>query len=73
MGGFMPSKRADGDWTGGWIYDPDHGKTYSGVISAIDADSVRLRGYVGIPLFGRTLILHRETGPAMRCSPPSGG
>ncbi len=68
MGGFKPSDKPDGMWKNGWIYDPDNGKTYSGVISTIDSDTVRLRGYVGIPLFGRTLTLRRESGTVERCS-----
>ncbi len=68
MGGFHPSKRIKGNWDDGWIYDPDTGKTYSGTISVVDADTVKLRGYIGISLFGRTLILHREKGVTTRCS-----
>ncbi len=67
MGGFNPSTRVNGRWEGGWIYDPDSGETYSGIIS-LSGDTVKLRGYVGIPLFGRTLTLHRETGAGLRCS-----
>ncbi len=68
MGGFSQSKRVKARWDGGWIYDPDTGETYSGTISQVDADTVKLRGYLGIPLFGRTLILHRESGVTTRCS-----
>jgi uncharacterized protein (DUF2147 family) len=67
MGGFKPSKRA-GSWEGGWVYDPDNGRTYSGTISMIDNNTVRLRGYVGISLFGRTLILHRVADDPARCT-----
>lgn len=46
----------DGDeWTGGEIYDPDSGKTYKCKMSLDDdKKTLNLRGYVGIPLFGRT-------------------
>ena len=44
----------DGRWTGGRIYDPNSGKTYRGTIRQINADKLKLRGYVGISLFGRT-------------------
>jgi uncharacterized protein (DUF2147 family) len=73
IGGFTPSKRAKGDWDDGWIYDPVNGRTYSGTISMIDADTVRLRAYVGIPLFGRTIALHRETRVTTRCSAAPAG
>lgn len=45
---------ADGRWVGGRIYDPNSGKTYKGTIRQIDANTLKLRGYVGISLFGRT-------------------
>lgn len=73
MGGFKSSARKDGEWDSGWIYDPDSGHTYSGTIRQIDADTVKLRGYLGIPLFGRTMILHRVADVQMRCGVPSEG
>ncbi len=39
--------------SGGSLYDPVSGKTYSGRIS-LDGDRLKLRGYIGVPLFGRT-------------------
>ncbi|MGP8260485.1 MAG: DUF2147 domain-containing protein [Acidobacteriaceae bacterium] len=44
--------------SGGTIYDPKSGNTYHGTM-VVDGDIVRLRGYVGISLFGRTEIWHR--------------
>ncbi len=41
-------------WTGGQLYDPNTGNTYQGNLELIDGDQLALRGYVGIPLFGRT-------------------
>ncbi len=52
LGGFHPTDAAR--WGDGWIYDPDSGKTYRATMSLEDADKLRLRGYVGIPLFGET-------------------
>lgn len=52
--------------TDGHVYDPDSGKTYSGVIT-IEGDALKLRGYVGIPLFGRTETWHRATGAVTEC------
>lgn len=70
IGGFKPSPRPDGKLIGGWVYDPDKGETYSAVITIIDANTVKLRGYVAIPLFGRTITLHRETDVTTRCAVP---
>ncbi|MGH9381497.1 MAG: DUF2147 domain-containing protein [Thermoanaerobaculia bacterium] len=53
VGGFT----YDGDdrWTGGTIYDPKKGKTYSCRMTLQDDGSLDLRGYVlGMPFLGRT-------------------
>ena len=68
IGGFRPSTRKDGDWDSGWIYNPDSGKTYAGAISRVDADTAKLRAYIGIPLIGRTLVLHRVAAVPARCA-----
>jgi uncharacterized protein (DUF2147 family) len=70
MGGFDPAKRKDNKLDGGWVYDPQTGKKYSASLTLVDADHVKLRGYIGIPLFGKTLNLHREDEPAQRCTMP---
>lgn len=44
----------DNRWTGGTIYDPDSGKTYRGTMTLVDRDTLKLRGYIGLSLFGRT-------------------
>lgn len=45
----------DGRWTGGTIYDPKKGKTYSCRMTLRDDGSLDLRGYVlGMPFLGRT-------------------
>ena len=46
--------QADGTWANGRIYDPASGNTYTCHLSLDGNDRVRLRGYVGIPLLGRT-------------------
>ena len=42
------------EWKGGDIYDPESGKTYSSFIYLKDKNTLRVRGYIGISLFGRT-------------------
>ena len=43
----------DGEWTGGEIYDPKSGKTYSSKMK-IKGTTLEVRGYVGSPMFGKT-------------------
>jgi len=44
----------DGRWSGGTIYDPNSGKTYRCRVTLVDSDTLKVRGYVGVPLLGRT-------------------
>jgi len=48
------------EWTGGTIYDPKSGKTYKAYMSLADDSTLKLRGYVGVPLFGRTSEWKRQ-------------
>lgn len=41
-------------WSGGKIYDPKSGNDYSAKMTLVDEKNLDLRGYVMIPLFGRT-------------------
>ncbi len=51
----------DTKWSGGTVYDGKSGKTYKGWIKQKDANSLELRGYVGISLFGRSDNWTRDT------------
>ncbi|MDB5016841.1 MAG: hypothetical protein JWQ84_1673 [Mucilaginibacter sp.] len=51
-------KDGDNKYTGGTIYDPLNGKTYSCKITW-KGKILDIRGYVGIPLFGRTTTWSR--------------
>lgn len=44
----------EGRWSNGTIYDPENGKTYKCKIWLTRTGSLKVRGYVGISLFGRT-------------------
>lgn len=46
-------KYDEGNYTGGDIYDPESGKTYSCKMS-LNGTTLKVRGYIGISLFGRT-------------------
>ncbi|MFD2581387.1 DUF2147 domain-containing protein [Pedobacter vanadiisoli] len=46
-------------WTGGTIYDPKSGKTYSCNMTLKSADVLNIRGYIGISLLGRSETFRR--------------
>ena len=41
-------------WSNGTIYDPENGETYKCRITLTGEGTLKVRGYVGISLFGRT-------------------
>lgn len=43
-----------GQWTGGEIYDPKNGKTYSCKMKLSSENHLEVRGYIGISMLGRT-------------------
>ncbi|MGE5173274.1 MAG: DUF2147 domain-containing protein [Betaproteobacteria bacterium] len=49
----------DNTWSGGAVYDPKNGKTYRGKMTLVSPNQLNLRGFVGIPLFGRTAVWAR--------------
>jgi uncharacterized protein (DUF2147 family) len=44
----------DKTWDNGNIYDPKNGNTYSCTIKMINANTIEVRGYIGVSLIGRT-------------------
>lgn len=48
-------------YKGGTIYDPQTGKTYSVKAEMVNNSTLSLRGYIGIPLAGRTDTWTRTT------------
>jgi len=44
----------DDEWSGGEIYDPKSGKTYSSYMAFDSKDVLKIRGYIGVSLLGRT-------------------
>jgi len=55
------------EWNGGTIYDPGSGRTYSAVAEMDGPDRLRVRGYFGIRLLGRTTTWLR-VGSENQCS-----
>ncbi len=56
----MQDLEKEGDrWEGGTILDPASGKSYKCQIELEEGDKLKLRGYIGIPAFGRTQYWYR--------------
>jgi uncharacterized protein (DUF2147 family) len=65
MSGF---KRAgDGSWEDGTVYDAESGNTYRATLTLQADGRLSLRGYIGIPLFGRSEVWTRDTEPVPTC------
>ncbi len=58
-----PSHAKDGK-----IYDPDSGKTYSATMTA-NGSELKLHGYIGISMFGRTEVWKRSQQDVAACTP----
>jgi uncharacterized protein (DUF2147 family) len=50
------------EWNKGSIYDPNNGKTYDCYMELKNMDLLRIRGYIGISLIGRTTYWTRVKG-----------
>jgi len=58
LSGFRPAGAA-GQWEGGTLYNPEDGQTYKATLAEDGADRLRVRGYVGTPMFGKTQVWTR--------------
>lgn len=56
LSGLKPS---GSKWDNGKIIDPNKGKEYSSSLEMDGADKLKVRGYMGISLLGRTQTWHR--------------
>lgn len=53
-------KKKGDEWSGGKILDPKSGKEYKCYIKLIDQNTLKIRGYIGFSMFGRTAIWKRS-------------
>lgn len=54
-------KKAGDDYEGGDILDPNNGKVYKSELSVRDGGrKLEVRGYVGVPMFGRSQVWLRQ-------------
>lgn len=68
----MRGLKADGEnrWTGGKIYNPDDGQTYRCYIELRSDGTLKVRGFIGFALLGKTQTWTRYTGTSMDLPPP---
>lgn len=50
-------------WAGN-VYNPEDGKTYSGNITVLSDQALKLRAYIGLPIFGRSQTWTRVNNQA---------
>lgn len=54
------TKGDDSSWEDGKILDPENGKVYGCEASLQSADKLKIRGYIGFSLLGRTQYWYRQ-------------
>lgn len=59
--------QSDGSWDKGRIYDPKVGKEYKVAIEKLGPDRLRVIGYIGARLFGRSFEWQRAPNNLERC------
>ena len=64
--GFKPGKAPS--WFSGYIYNPNDGRTFNSTIHVQDDGSIKVRGFVGVSLFGKTVEWVRPQERLDRCS-----
>jgi uncharacterized protein (DUF2147 family) len=64
MTGFTPE--GSGRWDHGTVYDPKTGNTYASFLEYSGGDTLKLRGYIGISLIGRTAVWTKVKESAAR-------
>lgn len=59
-----PNKENTSEWIDGQILDPKNGKVYHSTIRLIESSQkLNVKGYIGLPTFGRTQTWVRTTDP----------
>lgn len=55
-------KKDGNEWSGGKVLDPKNGKKYKCYITLKNENTMKLRGYIGFAVFGRTAYWYRVKG-----------
>lgn len=53
------TRKSDGHWENGTVYDPKSGKSYSCFMDVQEPDKIKVRGFIGIALIGRDYVWTR--------------
>ena len=61
MSAFIQNRNNPNKWEDGTIYKADDGDVYKASFEVLDDGRLRVHGYIGIPLFGKTRIWHRDS------------
>ena len=70
--GLQPSRQEENVWDGGTIYDPTSGRTYRCRLT-VDGDRLYVRGYLGVPVLGRTTTWIRVGAEERMCLQATAG
>lgn len=68
LSGLHPDTSQPDSWTGGRVYDPGSGRSFSCALEMRGPDRMELRGYLGLRLLGRTTTWIRVGAEAAQCS-----
>jgi len=60
-------RTADGTWSAGQIYNPSNGRTFSSTMTLESDGGLRVSGYVGLSLFGKSVEWVRPQEKPGRC------
>tara|TARA_R110002072_G_scaffold19961_1_gene73473 strand:- start:118 stop:549 length:432 start_codon:yes stop_codon:yes gene_type:complete len=55
----LEEEEDNNEWSGGEILDPRNGKVYKCYIELVKANKLKIRGYIGVALFGKTAYWER--------------
>lgn len=70
---FTGLRRTSADtWGRGRVYNPEDGRRYRAYVRVNDDGTLYIRGYIGIPLIGRSETWTRPDGIDIRCPPDPG-
>jgi uncharacterized protein (DUF2147 family) len=60
-------REANGDWTGGWVYDPEEGKRYNLEITVKDGETLQVLAFEEERVRSQLLAWKRLPASATRC------